>query len=210
AFDHTFLTYNGTSRYAQWWGWRRVTEELKRRVPEIVIDGRQAYQNYGPWSWLAGSYPHPTSTDEQPESFVPFPDLSFDRVSADRRRYTAYRYRLCEVAPSEIVPGWIGNQPSGADESGDIPSERTAPDGEADAPGAGPRSREFLAARAGGGGARGQGLGARGHDFHFRRGRVLSGAGDRAGGARSRGAAGTTRSRIVQSADRRRGLVVHR
>ena len=126
AFDHTFLTYDGTSRYAQWWGWRRVMEELKRRVPEIVIDGRQAYQNYGPWSWLAGSYPHPTSTDEQPESFVPFPDLSFDRVSADRERYTAYRYRLYEFAPSEIVPGFIGHQTSRSDDSGDMPSERTA------------------------------------------------------------------------------------
>src|SRR5947207_1505756 len=125
AFDHTFLTYDGTSRYAQWWGWRRVMEELKRRVPEIVIDGRQACQNYGPWSWLAGRYPHPTSTDEQPESFVPFPDLSFDRVSADRERYTAYRYRLYEFAPSEIVPGFIGHQTSRADDSGDMPSERT-------------------------------------------------------------------------------------
>ncbi len=125
AFDHTFLTYDGTSRYAQWWGWRRVMEELKRRVPEIVIDGRQAYQNYGPWSWLAGSYPHPTSTDEQPESFVPFPDVSFDRVSADRERYTAYRYRLYEFAPSEIVPGFIGHQTSRSDDSGDMPTERT-------------------------------------------------------------------------------------
>ncbi|PYO83842.1 MAG: hypothetical protein DMD68_08450, partial [Gemmatimonadetes bacterium] len=125
AFDHTFLTYDGTSRYAQWWGWRRVMEELKRRVPEIVIDGRQAYQNYGPWSWLAGSYPHPTSTDEQPESFVPFPDLSFDRVSADRERYTAYRYRMYEFAPSQIVPGFIGHQTSRSDDSGDMPSERT-------------------------------------------------------------------------------------
>ena len=125
AFDHTFLSYDGTSRYAQWWGWRRVMVELKRRVPEIVIDGRQAYQNYGPWSWLAGSYPHPTSTDEQPESFVPFPDLSFDRVSADRERYTAYRYRLYEFAPGEIVPGFIGHQTSRGDETGDMPSERT-------------------------------------------------------------------------------------
>ena len=29
AFDHTFLSYPGTSRYAQWYGWRRVMEELE-------------------------------------------------------------------------------------------------------------------------------------------------------------------------------------
>jgi hypothetical protein len=98
AFDHTFLTFEGSSRYAQWWGWRRVMEELRRRVPDIVIDGRQAYHLYGPWSWLAGSYPHPTFNDEQPESFAPYPDLHFDRVSADRERYTAYRYRKYEFA----------------------------------------------------------------------------------------------------------------
>jgi hypothetical protein len=107
AFDHTFLTFEGSSRYAQWRGWRRVMEELRRRVPDIVIDGRQAYHLYGPWSWLAGSYPHPTFNDEQPESFAPYPDLHFDRVSADRERYTAYRYRNYEFAPSEIVPGFI-------------------------------------------------------------------------------------------------------
>ena len=33
AFDHTFLGYEGTSRYAQWAGWRRVMEELRRRHP---------------------------------------------------------------------------------------------------------------------------------------------------------------------------------
>lgn len=110
AFDYTFLWYEGTSRYAQWWGWRRVMETLREKIPGIAIDGRQLYQEYGPWSWLAGSYPHPTGTDEQPESFVPFPDLHFDRVSADRQRYTAYRYRNFEFAPSEIVPGFIGHQ----------------------------------------------------------------------------------------------------
>ncbi len=110
AFDYTFLWYEGTSRYAQWWGWRRVMETLREKIPDIAIDGRQLYQEYGPWSWLAGSYPHPTGTDEQPESFVPFPDLHFDRVSADRQRYTAYRYRNFEFAPSEIVPGFIGHQ----------------------------------------------------------------------------------------------------
>ena len=111
AFDHTFLNYEGASKYAQWWGWRRVMETLRRDIPDIVIDGRQAYQNYGPWTWLAGSYPHPTSTDEQPESFVSFPDLKLDRVSADRERYTAYRYRNYEFAPSEIVPGSSPTRP---------------------------------------------------------------------------------------------------
>jgi hypothetical protein len=127
AFDHTFLGYEGTSRYAQWAGWRRVMEELRRRLPDLAIDGRQAYHLYGPWSWLAGSYPHPTANDEQPESFVPFPDLHFDRVSADRQRYTAYRYRIYEFAPSEIVPGFATHQTSRADDSGDMP-ERTTTD----------------------------------------------------------------------------------
>ena len=77
SFDHAFLGFDGPSRYAQWHGWRRVMEALRRRIPGIVIDGRQAYHQYGPWSWLAGSYPHPTYNDEQPESFVPFPDLQF-------------------------------------------------------------------------------------------------------------------------------------
>jgi hypothetical protein len=125
AFDHTFLTYQGTSRYSQWWGWRRVMEELRRRVPDIVIDGRQAYHLYGPWSWLAGSYPHPTFHDEQPESFVPFPDLHFDRVSAARQRWTAYRYRNFEFAPSEIMPGFITHQTPRLDDTGEMPSQRT-------------------------------------------------------------------------------------
>ena len=125
SFDHTFLTFEGTSRYAQWWGWRRVMEELRRRIPDIVIDGRQAYHLYGPWSWLAGSFPHPTFNDEQPESFVPFPDLHFDRVSADRERFTAYRYRNYEFTPSELVPGFITHQTSRGDDTGDMPQVKT-------------------------------------------------------------------------------------
>ena len=100
----------GSSSYAQWWGWRRVLEELKRADPGIVIDGRQAYQLYGPWIWLAGNYPHPTGHDEQPESFKPFPDLHFDRVSADRTRYVNYWYGNYQFAPSEIVPGYATHQ----------------------------------------------------------------------------------------------------
>jgi hypothetical protein len=125
AFDHAFLNIDGTSRYAQWAGWRRVMEELRRRIPDIVIDGRQAYHLYGPWGWLAGSYPHPTFNDEQPESFMPFPDLHFDRVSANRERWTAYRYRNYEFAPSELVPGFITHQTSRADDTGDMPQRKT-------------------------------------------------------------------------------------
>lgn len=125
SFDHTFLTYDGTSRYAQWYGWRRIQEALRRRVPDIVIDGRQAHHLYGPWSYLAGSYPHPTFHDEQPESFTPFPDLHFDRVSADRERYTAYRYRNYEFTPSELVPGYMTHQTSRSDESDDMPFVKT-------------------------------------------------------------------------------------
>lgn len=128
AFDHTFLNYPGTSPYAQWWGWRRVMEELRRRIPDIVIDGRQAYHLYGPWSWLAGSYPHPTFNDEQPESFVPFPDVHFDRVSAARQRYTAYLYRNYEFAPNEIVPGFITHQTPRIDDTGRMPEIRTERD----------------------------------------------------------------------------------
>jgi hypothetical protein len=126
AFDHTFLTYEGTSRYAQWWGWRRVMETLRQRIPDIVIDGRQAHHLYGPWSYLAGSYPHPTFHDEQPESFAPYPDLHFDRVSANRERYTAYRYRNYEFTPSELVPGFMTHQTSRSDERDDMPSQKTA------------------------------------------------------------------------------------
>lgn len=110
SFDYTFLKLPGKSTYAQWWGWRRVMETMRKRFPDILMDGRQLYQNYGPWIWLAGSYPHPTSTDEQPQSFNPFPDLHFDRVSANRERYTAYRYRIRDYCPQVLMPGFIGHQ----------------------------------------------------------------------------------------------------
>jgi hypothetical protein len=126
CFDYTFLWYDGTSRYAQWWGWRRVLETLRTQVPDMAIDGRQLYQRYGPWIWLAGSYPHPTSTDEQPESFTVFPDLHIDRVSANRQRYTAYWYRSYEFCPMEIMPGFFTHQTPRNDESGEMPHISTA------------------------------------------------------------------------------------
>ena len=110
SFDYTFLNLPGSSSYAQWYGWRRVLEALRRAAPSIVIDGRQTYQLFGPWSWLAGSYPHPTGNDEQPESFKPYPDLHFDRVSADRARFVNYWYRNYQFAPEEIIPGYATHQ----------------------------------------------------------------------------------------------------
>jgi hypothetical protein len=110
SFDYTWLNLPGSSSYSQWYGWRRVMEALRRADPTIVIDGRQSYQQYGPWSWLAGSYPHPTGNDEQPESFKPYPDLHFDRVSADRTRFVNYWYRNYQFAPAEIIPGYATHQ----------------------------------------------------------------------------------------------------
>ena len=110
SFDYTFLQLPGSSSYAQWWGWRRVLEALRTDDPEIIIDGRQTYQMYGAWSWLAGSYPHPTGQDEQAESFTPYPDLHFDRVSADRTRFVNYWYRNYQFAPAEVIPGYMTHQ----------------------------------------------------------------------------------------------------
>jgi len=112
AYDYTFLWYDKPSRYSQWWGWKRIKETLRDRFPEIVIDGRQLDMLYGPWTWLSGSYPHPTAADEQPESFNPFPDLHFDRASAHRQRFTAYRYRVNDYCPPELIPGFITHQTS--------------------------------------------------------------------------------------------------
>jgi len=110
SFDYTFLTLPGSTPYAQWWGWRRVMESLRQAEPDIVIDGRQTYQTFGPWSWLAGNYPHPTGNDEQPESFIPYPDLHFDRVSANRTRFVNYWYRNYQFAPAEVIPGYMTHQ----------------------------------------------------------------------------------------------------
>jgi hypothetical protein len=120
SFDYTWLDLPGSSSYAQWNGWRRVMEALKRSVPSIVIDGRAAYQMYGPWIWLAGNHPCPVGDDEQPESFKPFPDLHFDRVSADRARFVNYWYRNYQFAPEEIIPGFATHQ---TERSRNLPDE---------------------------------------------------------------------------------------
>jgi hypothetical protein len=111
SFDHWWIALDkASSKYAQWYGCRRVLEGLRRAAFDIVIDGRQQYQNFGPWTWLAGSYPHPTLTDEQPESFKAFQDLHTDRVSADRQRFAAWTYRVERFTPPEIMPGFITHQ----------------------------------------------------------------------------------------------------
>ncbi|HVP90173.1 MAG TPA: hypothetical protein VMS75_03040 [Terriglobales bacterium] len=128
SFDHWWIVLDGpTSKYAQWYGCRRILETLRREVPDIVIDGRQQYQNFGPWTWLAGSYPHPTLTDEQPESFTAFPDLHADRVSADRQRFAAWTYRVERFAPPEVTPGFITHQSERSDEKDVMRRDRFRP-----------------------------------------------------------------------------------
>ena len=121
AFDYWGLRCPGTSTYSQWFGTRRVLEELRRRAPEIVIDGRQSYHGYGPWTWLGGTYPHPTGGDEQPESFESFPDLHFDRCSGTQQRLTSYWFRNIQFCPTELMPGFIGHQTARKNAAGDVP-----------------------------------------------------------------------------------------
>lgn len=129
CFDHWWIAYDDTpsSHYAQWDGCRRVLTELRRKLPDAVIDGRQQYHWFGVWTWLAGSYPHPLQSDEQPESFRSFPDLHWDRASADRQRRTSYGYRTREFTPVEILPGYMTHQTGRLDEKGACPRERFRP-----------------------------------------------------------------------------------
>jgi hypothetical protein len=117
SFDHWWIAYEPTkegtrptSKYAQWYGCRRILEELRRRIPDVVVDGRQQYQWFGAWTWLGGSYPHPTTNDEQPGSFQNFPDLHFSRVSGDRQRWASWYYHMEQFTPWELVPGYMTHQ----------------------------------------------------------------------------------------------------
>ena len=113
SFDHWWMAYDqksATSRYAQWYGTRRILEELRKRRPEMIIDGRQQYQGFGPWTWLGGSYPHPSGNDEQPVSFRAFADLHTDRVSADHQRYASYSYTVRNFTPPVLNPGYLTHQ----------------------------------------------------------------------------------------------------
>ncbi|HDR90018.1 MAG TPA: hypothetical protein ENN63_10395 [Bacteroidetes bacterium] len=119
SFDHWWIAYENdpedtnvqvSSKYQQWYGCRRVLEQLRKRAPHLVIDGRQQYHHFGTWTWLAGTYPHPMMSDEQPGSFMPITDLSTDRVSGARQRYVAYRLMTRDFTPVEILPGFITHQ----------------------------------------------------------------------------------------------------
>jgi len=125
SFDHWWIAYEPTkegfkptSKYAQWYGCRRILQELRRRIPDVVIDGRQQYQWFGAWTWLSGSYPHPTTNDEQPGSFENFPDLHFSRVSGDRQRWATWYYHMEQFTPWEIVPGYMTHQTPRSDAKG--------------------------------------------------------------------------------------------
>ncbi|MHB0956697.1 MAG: hypothetical protein ACYC0X_09165 [Pirellulaceae bacterium] len=130
SFDHWWIAYEAkdglepTSKYAQWYGCRRILEELRRRIPDIVIDGRQQYQWFGPWTWLGGSYPHPTMNDEQPGSFENYPDLHFSRVSGDRQRWAAWWYRTEQFTPLDLVPGYMTHQTPRNDAQGQCVRDR--------------------------------------------------------------------------------------
>ncbi len=129
SFDHWWIAYDETSssRYAQWAGCRRVLQELRRQIPDVVMDGRQQYHGFGVWTWLAGSYPHPLVSDEQPESFPSFPDLHWSRVSADRQRRSSWYYRQECFAPVEILPGYLTHQTARNDAKGTCPRDRFRP-----------------------------------------------------------------------------------
>ena len=131
SFDHWWIAYEPTkegakptSKYAQWSGCRRILEELRRRIPDVVIDGRQQYQWFGPWTWLGGSYPHPTTNDEQPGSFENFPDLHFSRVSGNRQRWATWYYHMEQFTPWEMVPGYMTHQTPRSDAKGQCVRDR--------------------------------------------------------------------------------------
>ncbi|HNQ88819.1 MAG TPA: hypothetical protein PKM73_09415 [Verrucomicrobiota bacterium] len=130
AFDHWWIAYEAkdgnapTSKYAQWHGCRRILEELRRRAPDLVIDGRQQYQWFGTWTWLGGTYPHPTTTDEQPGSFENFPDLHFSRVSGNRQRWATAYYHTEQFTPWTLVPGYMTHQTPRNDAAGTCVRDR--------------------------------------------------------------------------------------
>ncbi len=130
SFDHWWVRYDQpgtTSFYAQWHGTRRILEELRRRAPDVVIDGRQQYHQTGPWTWLAGSFPHPLASDEQAQSFRAFPDLSWSRISANRQRSAAWWFHMLQFTPNQVMPGYMTHQTQRFDGEGHMHRRRFRP-----------------------------------------------------------------------------------
>lgn len=123
SFDYWWIAYDkpASSKYAQWHGCRRILQTLKRRLPDIMIDGRQQYYGFGPWTWVSGSYPHPFGGDEQPESYTAHPDLHTDRVSAFHQRAASWNYRMGgwnDLNPVELTAGFTTHQTQRFDDRG--------------------------------------------------------------------------------------------
>lgn len=126
SFDHWWIAYtdqeNSTNKvsckYAQWYGCRRILAELREKCPDILLDGRQQYQWFGPWTMVGGTYPHPFGHDEQPGSFRARADLHTDRLSANHVRWVNWRFLMEGFYPLEVVPGYMTHQTQRADGKG--------------------------------------------------------------------------------------------
>jgi len=132
SFDHWWIAYEEklgpvSSKYQQWFGTRRVLDELRAKLPDAIIDTRQQLHYFGTWTWLAGSYPHPMMSDEQPGSFNAIVDLSTDRVNGARQRYIAWRLMTRDFCPTEILPGFITHQTVRSDATRKMRKDRYRP-----------------------------------------------------------------------------------
>jgi len=110
CFDYWWVNLSGsdiTSRYAQFFGCRRMLDITRQQLPDAIFDLRQEVCWFGPWFWLDGTYPHPLNDDEGAGSWRAFPDLHVDRCYAARHRYKWFWHVVDQYAPIELAPGFI-------------------------------------------------------------------------------------------------------
>ena len=110
CFDYWWMHLGGsdlTSQYAQFFGCRRVPDTTRQQLPDAIFDMRQEICWFGPWFWLAGTYPHPLNDDEGPGSWRAMSDLHIDRCYAARHRYKWFWHVVDQFAPIELAPGFI-------------------------------------------------------------------------------------------------------
>ena len=111
SFDYNSYGDPAHTTYAQWKGWHWILRQLRDTLPDIVMDHRQIMHAEGPWSWLTGSYAEPLQGDENPESYgILIPSLHTDHCAANVLRAVNYNYRLYQLAPYTLMPGFIGHQ----------------------------------------------------------------------------------------------------